>query len=225
MVAKKASRRSTAPLALRKNVKIAGHSPSKMDEIPASLDLSLMRIGTRLRHARLTRGARMKDVADAAGCSESLVSKIENNKIQPSLHVLHRLCAVMEMGLGELFNASDDDDPVVTRAGQRVVIELDVLRRANGVRMERLIPYAKGHLLQGNVHIVAPGGSSDGTISHEGEEVGYLVSGEIELIVADNTYTLGAGDSFSFRSDVPHGYRNIGNTEARIIWVNTPPTF
>lgn len=91
--------------------------------------------------------------------------------------------------------------------------------------MERLIPYARGHLLQGNIHIVQPGGSSDGMISHSGEEVGYLIAGEIELIVGGKTYTLSAGDSFCFRSDVEHGYRNIGKSEARIVWVNTPPTF
>jgi ribosome-binding protein aMBF1 (putative translation factor) len=52
------------------------------------LDLARYEIGTRLRHARLMQGARLKDVADQAGCSESLVSKIENNKLEPSLQVL-----------------------------------------------------------------------------------------------------------------------------------------
>src|SRR6185503_462278 len=52
----------------------------------------------RNRHAPLMRGSRLKDVADAAGCSESLVSKIENNKIEPSLQVLHKLCTVLKIG-------------------------------------------------------------------------------------------------------------------------------
>ena len=136
------------------------------------LDLSRYAIGTRLRHARLMRGSRLKDVADAAGCSESLVSKIENNKIEPSLQVLHKLCTVLKIGLGELFTRQEEDAPVVTRAGQRSRIEMDPVRRGNGILMERVIPYAKGHLLQSNIHVIAPGGSSFGLISHEGEEVG-----------------------------------------------------
>ena len=68
------------------------------------LELARYAIGTRLRHARLMRGSRLKDVADAAGCSESLVSKIENNKVEPSLQVLHKLCSVLKIGLGDLFN-------------------------------------------------------------------------------------------------------------------------
>ena len=58
---------------------------------------------------------RIEDVADTAGCSESLVSKIENNKLQPSLQILHnKLCSVLEIGLGELFNPQQEDYPVAT---------------------------------------------------------------------------------------------------------------
>lgn len=59
------------------------------------LDLSRFALGTRLRPARPVRGSRMKDVADAAGYSESLVSKIENNKLEPSSQVLNKLCSVL----------------------------------------------------------------------------------------------------------------------------------
>jgi transcriptional regulator with XRE-family HTH domain len=191
-------------------------------EVPG---LSHYAIGTRLRHARLMRGSRLKDVANAAGCSESLVSKIENNKVEPSLQVLHKLCSVLKIGLGELFSQQEEDSPVVTRAGQRSIVEMDPLRRGHGILMERVIPYAKGHLLQSNIHIVAPGGSSFGLISHEGEEVGYLIAGEIELFLGDKAYQLSAGDTFCFRSEIGHGYRNRSNAEARILFVNTPPTF
>ena len=192
---------------------------------PGSLDTGRLGIGTRLRHARLTRGFRLKDVANAAGCSEGLVSKIENNKLEPSLHVLHKLCEALNIGMGEVFADPEEQNPVVTRPGQRAVIDLDPLRRGSGIRLERLIPYTKGHLLQSNIHIIAPGGSSDGAIAHEGEEVGYVIAGEIELTVDGKPHTLSAGDSFCFASHLPHGYVNIGKSEARIMWVNTPPTF
>jgi len=80
-------------------------------------------------------------------------------------------------------------------------------------------------MLQANIHIVAVGGRSDGVISHVGEEVGYLVEGELELEVDGRRYHLCPGDSFYFSSSRPHGYRNVGKTKARVIWVNTPSTF
>ncbi|CAN0582421.1 unnamed protein product, partial [Laminaria digitata] len=41
-----------------------------------------------------------------------------------------------------------------------------------GIAAERRVPYAPEHPLQGNVHIIAPGGESEGLIDHAGEEVG-----------------------------------------------------
>ncbi|QRG07765.1 cupin domain-containing protein [Xanthobacter dioxanivorans] len=184
-----------------------------------------LQVGTRLRHARLLAGARLKDIAEAANCSESLLSKLENNKIQPSLNMLARVCEALHLTIGELFATPDADQEVVQRTGQRMVVELDPLRRGEGIRMERLIPYAKGHLLQGNVHIVAAGGGSDGLVAHEGEEVGYVLCGRIELLLGDKIFNVNAGDSFTYRSEIPHGYRNIGEEEARIIFINTPPSF
>ena len=184
-----------------------------------------LQIGTRLHHARLLREARMKDIAQAAGCSESLISKIESNKLVPSLRVLHRICEALNIAMGDLLGGSAPSDKVVTRVSERHIVSIDALRTGKGIRMERLIPYAKGHLLQGNIHIVAPGGTTDGDITHSGEEVGYVISGRIALTVNGTTYEVSEGDSFCYRSDLPHGYRNIGDTEARVLFINTPPTF
>jgi transcriptional regulator with XRE-family HTH domain len=181
-------------------------------------------IAGRVRHARLMRGARLKDVAAAAGCSESLISKIENGKISPSLNVLHRICEALSVTIAELFS-SDTNGHVVTPAGQRLSVEFDSLRRGTGLRMEKLVPQARGHLLQGSIHILAPGGSTDGVVAHDGEEVGYVITGEIELTVGAETYRARAGDSFCYRSELPHGYRNVGEDEARVLFVNTPPSF
>jgi transcriptional regulator with XRE-family HTH domain len=75
-----------------------------------------LRIGTRLRHARLTLGARLRDVAEKAGCSESLISKLENDRIVPSLKVLHRLCEVLNLTLGELMSRPEPEEKKIWRS-------------------------------------------------------------------------------------------------------------
>ena len=59
--------------------------------------------------------------------------------------------------------------------------------------MERLIPYGPAHLLQGSIHIVEPGGGSDGMITHDGEEVGYVIEGALELTVGGEVFALTDG--------------------------------
>lgn len=173
----------------------------------------------------MTLGIRLQDVAARVGCSESLISKIENGRTLPSLTTLHRIADALQTTVGRLCATADPNDGVVARSGERPVITMDPLRRGTGIRMERLIPYDDAHLLQGNIHIVEPGGGSEGTIAHEGEEVGFVIEGKLELTVGAQTFTLSAEDSFCFRSSIPHSYRNPGATRARVIFINTPPSF
>jgi len=190
-----------------------------------ALPSTAARLGTRLRFARQTRGLTLKALADEASCSESLLSKIENGKASPSLPMLHRLVKVLGTNIGWMFEESDGEEGIVFRAGTRPLILLDPLRRGEGISLERVIPYSPGHLLQCNIHHVEEGGESAGPIEHVGEEVGYVISGEVELMVGVQVFQLRAGDAFVFKSDLPHHYRNIGAVRASIFWVNTPPTF
>ncbi len=183
------------------------------------------RLGTAIRHARLTLGIRLQDVAEKAGCSESLVSKIENGRALPSLTTLHRIADALQTTVGRLCAAPDARGGVVSRRGERPIVQVDPVRRGEGISLERLIPYNAAHLLQGNIHIVSPGGSSDGSLSHEGEEVGFVIEGTLELTVGGDVFLLQAEDSFSFRSELPHSYRNPGTVRARVIFINTPPSF
>jgi transcriptional regulator with XRE-family HTH domain len=187
--------------------------------------LQEIRVGLKLKHTRLLKGITLKQLAMAAGCSESLLSKIENGRANPSLKMLHRVAAALDMPVAGLFKAHNDPDDVVLRRGERPVIETDQVRRGHGVRLEALIPSSSKHLLAGFINHVDPGGSSEGDLEHEGEEFGYVLEGAIELTVAGRTYHLAAGDCFHFRSERPHAYRNAQPGIARVIWINTPPTF
>ncbi|KAA0686896.1 cupin domain-containing protein [Neorhizobium sp. P12A] len=62
-------------------------------------------------------------------------------------------------------------------------------------------------------------------ISHQGEELGYVLEGEITLTVDGKTYQVPVGASFHFRSKEAHGFRNLTQHPAKILWVSTPPTF
>lgn len=184
-----------------------------------------LRLGVRLKLARQIRGMTLKAVAIGAGCSESLLSKIENGKASPSLPMLHKLVQVLETNIGWMFEEVDGEEGIVFRAGTRPLIALDPLRRGEGISLERVIPYSAGHMLQCNIHHIDADGASAGPIQHAGEEVGYILAGDIELVVEDQTFQLSVGDSFVFRSELPHHYRNVGAVRASIFWVNTPPTF
>ena len=178
-------------------------------------------IGRRIRNLRHIKGLTLKDLAVRTFCSESMLSKVENGKAQVSLTLLHRIVHSLDITITALFSESRADQGVVTRAKERSTFRID----AKGSRLERLIPPNLGHLLEGNLHILAPGGGSDGILMHEGEEVGYVLSGVLALTVSGVQYLLYAGDSFVYRSEEPHSYLNPSEVTTQVLWVSTPPTF
>ncbi|MCP4329307.1 MAG: cupin domain-containing protein [Alphaproteobacteria bacterium] len=189
------------------------------------IDDGALRIGAKLKHARRLKGMRLIDVARRIDCSESLLSKIENNKATPSLSLLHRLCTVLETNIAWLFTAKDETPSIVLRKAERPVFEFDNFRQTEDTEVERVAPYYDGQMLQALLFVIGPGGHSLDVIRHEGEEVGYVLAGRLDLTVDGQTYHLETGDAFQFRSDRPHGYRNPGTETTRVLWINTPPTY
>jgi len=214
---------------MKKNITIKVHpsSTGKKPEVPSAKKASTdhMAIGARLRHARLVKGFLIKDLAERVGVSVSLISKYENDKLLPPLTVLHKLVTELETNIGALFDSNWSGVGYIARAGSRPRISAAGEGGSVGVTLERIIPNGMGHLLQGNIHIVAPGGGSMGAMSHEGDEVGYVLEGRLELSIDGATHDLGPGDSFAFASHLPHTYRNPGEDAVRVLWINTPPTF
>ncbi len=176
-------------------------------------------LGVRLRHARLVAGLTLLQLAQKAECSESLISKIEHGQTMPSLTMLHRLAVALDSNIGALTTDDAPSEGPILRQGERPVI------KAGGVTLERLVLPKRGALLQANIHIVSPGEGSDGLIEHTGEEIGYVLEGQLELTLGEERHVVNAGDAFTFPSNVPHGYRNLGSEVARVLWVNSPATF
>jgi len=186
----------------------------------------LAALGPRVRHARMVHGMTLKSLARAAGCSESLLSRIERGQAMPSLATLHRLARALDTNVAELTAGQAPLRSPIMRAHERPVIAFTGPRGIRtGVSLERLIVPMRGQLLQADIHVLAPRAESPEQIAHAGEEMGYVIEGEFELRLGDDVHRLAAGDAFYFSSDVPHSYRNPGRTVARVLWVNTPATF
>jgi transcriptional regulator with XRE-family HTH domain len=201
-------------------------NPTPKPSAKASASENLL-IGAYLKHARLNRRRSLRQLSEEVGCSESFLSKVENDKIRPSLAMLHRIVSALGVSIGKLFTAENDDETIVTvvKANDRPILKTGHLRSGNGIALEALVPTSTAILLEANIHRISVGGSSRGLIQHQGEEMGFVLEGKVELNVGGKKVIVGKGDTFFFRSHLKHGYRNVGKTEAQIVWVNTPQSF
>lgn len=198
-----------------------------VDVEPAATDKASPRrdelqVGARLRHARLLEGIRIRELAERVGCAESMISKIENGKVAPSLTMLQRLVEALNRDLSSFFGTDINSPGLVQKQGERPISQTDAIRGGVGVTYERLVPFAAGNLLEGNIHRIEPKGEKVDQITHQGETLGYVIEGELELIIESTTYKLSTGDSFFFKNHLTNRYRNPGTILTRVVWVNTP---
>ena len=69
------------------------------------------------------------------------------------------------------------------------------------------------------------GSSTDQDFPHEGEEFGYVIKGEILLVLGKRKVKVKKGESFYFTANKVHQIINKGSNPAEFIWVSTPPSF
>ncbi|WP_205520865.1 cupin domain-containing protein [Propylenella binzhouense] len=210
----------------RRAAELATEQPADLPDSRRRAEQPEYHIGSKLKHARLVRGHTLKELAEIVGCSESMLSKLENEKLTPSISFLHRLASALGTSIAELFAEGDQAASPVHHfpAERRARIVEDPELGRSGAWFERIIPIAKSGLLQANILNIPPGVRSDGMVQHVGEELGYLIEGELDVVVDDKAYTMRSGDLLFFPSSLPHGYENRGERVARILWVNTPPS-
>jgi transcriptional regulator with XRE-family HTH domain len=190
----------------------------------ASTDPSQPRlIGRDIRGLRKARGVTLAEVAEASGLSVGYLSLLERDRATPSIKALHAVSRALGVTISWFFEANDvpeeERDLVVRRARRR---RLDY---SAGVVDELLSPNLTGALELLSCRFPPSASSGEEPYSHSGEEAGVVIRGRLELWVDGRTVTLEAGDSFGFKSELPHRYRNPGPDEAEVIWAITPPSY
>jgi DNA-binding transcriptional MerR regulator len=177
--------------------------------------------GRLLRRMRTDRGLSLREASERSGLSVSFVSALERGVSGASVATLRRLTGAYRTTLVELFGAAGPTAARLVHPAERPVLRLG----EDEVRIEQLA-HGSQHL-EPQLFVLAPGATSDGAYTHEGEEFIYLLSGAVTVWIGDDeTYVLDReGDALTFPSTLPHRWRNDAGGESRLLWINTPPTF
>lgn len=90
----------------------------------------------------------------------------------------------------------------------------------SGITKTPLAPSAPGELRLFIITLEPGSNTGPDLYSHEGEEAGLVLEGRIRLTIAENSYSLGQGDSFRFASRTPHGFTNLAAGTSVVLWAN-----
>ncbi|ACY17263.1 helix-turn-helix transcriptional regulator [Haliangium ochraceum] len=156
-----------------------------------------------VKQLREARGMSQAQIAKLAGIPRPTWSTLERGDGNPTLSVLLRAAAALQVSLEELV--------APPRAAARVYRKGSLtVRRRGRVTVENLLPDPVPGLQLERMHF-APGAGMSG-VPHTAGTREYLccMQGEVQLSAAGDSWTLSEGDVVVFRGDQKHGYRNPG---------------
>lgn len=182
-----------------------------------------MELGATIRRLRKEARLTIDELSARTGLSRAYISQIENAKASPSLQTVRRICTEFGVSPAILFS-EPDEGCVVIRANRRQVLQFetvvgtDVFTKVVHMLSEpnRKLELALIELSPGNV-------AADH--AHPGEEIFFVLEGQITLTSGDEKHVLAAGDSVHIESSRHHRLVNNGTAKARFLSARTPPGF
>ncbi len=179
-------------------------------------------LGADLRALRKARGMTLTDMADALGRSVGWLSQVERDLSEPSITDLRHIAACLDVSVSMLFRhvaAPADEAGFVVRKDARRPIGSSIA----GLVEELLSPDLTDDFEM--VHSTfQPHSKIKDAVSRPTQEVGYLVSGFLQIEINGNTHHLTPGDSFRVRGEA-FRWANPSDQPAVAIWVIAPPVY
>lgn len=190
-----------------------------------------MSLGKKIRLLRIERGITAKELAERAGVSPSMISKIEHDVALPSHDTLRKILVGLHASLSDLVDREPSGTATADsreRVGRISVVkphERKLLRLPrSGMTYQILTPD-----LQGSMEFVwietEPGEGGVEFFSHErGEECILVLEGVLHVYIENTTIVLNKGDCLTFDARLPHRYANEGTEKAVWVYIAVPPT-
>ena len=176
-------------------------------------------VGPLIRARRRQLHMTLQALADAAGISVGYVSQVERNLATPSLGTLAQIARGLDVGV-DYFIATPAAGDALSRAAERQSFSVS----GSSIVYERIGADFAGNVLSSFILTIPPGYRSE-TVSHEGEEIIFMLEGELTVRVEPDEMLLRSGDGFHFRGNRPHSWWNATDGEVRLLWTGTVALF
>ena len=179
-----------------------------------------MNIGEKIRELRIQKSLTQEELADRAELSKGFISQLERDLTSPSIATLVDILQCLGTNLEEFFSGTSSEQVVFKKTDYFVKEDSDLKNK-----IEWIVPNAQKNMLEPILLTLEPDGSTYPDNPHEGEEFGFVLKGDIVIVLGKRKVKVKKGESFYFKSDKVHLIVNKGKVPAEFIWVSSPPSF
>jgi quercetin dioxygenase-like cupin family protein len=154
------------------------------------------------------------------GVTASTISQVESNLIYPSLPALMKMAEVLAVDLTSMLeDRQEGRGRLIFTPGDNVEVKFPNMPEG-AVQARLLYPVdfevkAEPYLIEITPKAALPGHF----FFHKGEEVGYVLSGRLQVRVGKEIHNLKAGDVIYLTAEIPGEWRNPGPAVARLLWI------
>ncbi|MDR6100208.1 transcriptional regulator with XRE-family HTH domain [Agrobacterium larrymoorei] len=177
------------------------------------------KVGVLIRARRRQMKMTLQQLGDASGISVGYLSQVERDHSTPSLGTLAQISRALDVGI-EFFIAAPSAEDALTRNGERQKFSVG----GSSIIYERIGAEFPGSVLSSFILTIPPGYRSE-VVSHEGEEILFMLEGTITLKVDTTVSTISTGDSLHFRGNSPHAWWNDSGAPAKMLSTGTLSIF
>jgi len=177
-------------------------------------------IGERIKALRAARGLTLEALAEKAGVSRAMLSRIERGESNPTAQLLGRVCAGLDVTLSVLFAETEQAAAPLARRADQIVWR----DPASGYVRRAVTPPNCGAAVD-IVDVEFPAGASvtmESSRTPVMDQQILLLAGRMELTVGDTMHRLEAGDCLYMRLGQPVGFHNPGSKAAHYLVVVAP---
>lgn len=177
-------------------------------------------LGMRLKDFRTKRGLSQTELAKLVGVTPSTISQVESSLIYPSLPALLKMAEILAVDISSFFQESVDiARRVIFPFAEAVEVKFSDLPE-DSIQASLLTPVdyepkAEPYLIEIPPNKTLPAHF----FIHKGEEIGYMLSGKLQIKFQKAVYTARARDIIYLTSEMPSQWENTGPGTARLLWM------
>ena len=175
-----------------------------------------MDIGNKIKQLRTRQGLTLEELASRSELTKGFLSQLERDLTSPSIDSLSDILEALGTNLSEFFQ-EDKNDQFVFRSEDFFVDERE------NCTVNWIVPNTQKNQMEPILLELPAGGESFEVEPHNGEEFGYVLKGEITIVLGGEQHRARAGEAFYYTADKKHFITSKKGAE--ILWVSTPPSF
>jgi XRE family transcriptional regulator, regulator of sulfur utilization len=172
------------------------------------------RVASALKRHRQAKKLSLDELASQSGVSRAALSQIEAANTNPTLAVLWKIAAGLDVPFHALLGLSEDSSLKVLRSNEATVLR----NQDGGVEFRFMAPGGVAAGLGVDELRLAPNAIHKSEPHNPGTtETILVIDGSVRVTVGEAQRDLVAGDSMFFHADVEHAYENPSSEDARLV--------